>query len=84
MYVHIAKGADSGEVILHRGRGNIVNGCAPGDLKLLVIVAEHPSFPKTRASISFIKKKSVLNRLSAAGRSVPNASLGEVVHSTES
>ena len=55
MYVHITKGADSGEVILHRGRGNVMDGCTPGDLKLLVIVAEHPHFQRRGLDLFYRK-----------------------------
>ena len=66
MYVHIAKGADSGEVILHRGRGNIVNGRAPGDLRLLVIVGEHAHF-KRRGLDLFYKKTISLKQALCGG-----------------
>jgi len=67
MYVHIAKGADSGEVILHRGRGNVVDGCAPGDLKLLVIVAEHPCFQ--RRGLDLFYKKTISLKQALCGGS---------------
>ena len=46
IYAHIPQGADSGEVIVHRRKGNIMRGTPPGDLRLQVIVEEHPHFKR--------------------------------------
>ena len=63
IYVDIPQGADSGEVIIHRRKGNIVNASAPGDLKLVVVVEEHPHFERHGLDLRYKKPVSLKQAL---------------------
>ena len=56
LYIDIPHGIDTDEIIIMRGRGNIINDTNKGDIKIFVKVEKHARFDRKGLDLIYKKK----------------------------
>tara|TARA_B100001540_G_scaffold311894_2_gene332089 strand:- start:293 stop:712 length:420 start_codon:yes stop_codon:yes gene_type:complete len=56
IYVNIKKGVDSGEIIIIRNKGNVINETLKGDIKLFIKVENKSNFKREGVNLNFKKE----------------------------
>jgi DnaJ-class molecular chaperone len=65
IYVKIKKGVDSGEIIIIRNKGNVINETLKGDIKLFIKVENRSNFKREGLNLKF--KKTITLKESLTG-----------------